>query len=160
MFSKLIFFLAKISTLTITLEVTDDGIAWWCIEFVEFPSRDETSIGRARGFRRLYLSPLHPASGFLRQTRTCRNHAPARTCNCSGNDKADSVATLEVHGDAKTESEWEGKASFYGALNSDEVARPILPAWGGEDDPNYPGTDKQTADEAEDGGNIGEDRKG
>lgn len=31
-------------------------------------------------------------------------------------------------------------ASFYGALNSDEVARPIL------GDPNYPGTDKQTAD--------------
>lgn len=29
--------------------------------------------------------------------------------------------------------------SFYGALNSDEVARSI------PEDPNYPGTDKQTA---------------
>lgn len=34
----------------------------------------------------------------------------------------------------------EGRASFYGALNSDEVARSILA------DLNYPGTDKQTAD--------------
>lgn len=40
----------------------------------------------------------------------------------------------------------EGGVSFYGALNSDEVARSI------PEDPNYPGTDKQTAvcgDEAE-----------
>lgn len=33
----------------------------------------------------------------------------------------------------------EGGVSFYGALNSDEVARSI------PEDPNYPGTDKQTA---------------
>lgn len=81
----------------------------------------------------------------------------ARACNCSGNDKADSVATSEVQRDTKTENEREGKASFYGALNSDEVARPIYRR-GGEGDPNYPGTDKQTADEV--GRNIGEGRKG
>lgn len=49
-------------------------------------------------------------------------------------------------GDTKTESEWEGKASFSGALNSDEAVRPIYRR-GEEGDPNYPGTDKQTANE-------------
>lgn len=34
-----------------------------------------------------------------------------------------------MQGDTKTESEREGKASFYGALNSDEVARSIYQAW-------------------------------
>lgn len=56
----------------------------------------------------------------------------ARARNCSGNDKADS--RFRKCGDR------EGGASFYGALNSDEVARSILA------DPNYPGTDKQAAD--------------
>lgn len=62
-----------------------------------------------------------------------------------------------MQGDTKTVNEREGKASFYGALNSDEVVRPIY--WhGGKSDPNYPGTDKQTADEV--GRNIGEGRGG
>jgi len=64
--------------------------------------------------------PLHPANGFLRE-RELAEIAGARACNCSGNDKADSVATSKVQGDMKTENEWEGKVLFYGALNSDEV---------------------------------------
>lgn len=107
----------------------------------------ERDFYRAGGFRRLYLSPLHPAGGFLRQTRACRNRGRARAYNCSGNDKADSVATSRKCRETRRQRvEREGKASFYGALNSDEVARPIYRR-GGEDDPNYPGTDKQTADE-------------
>lgn len=64
-----------------------------------------------------------------------------------------------MQGDTKTKSEWEGKASFYGALNSDEVARPTYRR-GGEDDPNYPGTDKQTADEVGRGKHWGRIGKG
>lgn len=44
--------------------------------------------------------------------------------------------------------DWGEEASFYGALNSDEVARSI------PEDPNYPGTDKQTA------GGRGEEGRG
>lgn len=47
----------------------------------------------------------------------------------------------------------EDGASFYGALNSDEVARSIL------GDPNYPGTDKQTADGSRGGENNGDVQK-
>lgn len=56
--------------------------------------------------------------------------------------------TLEDYGDTKTEhGNGSGGGvgdSFYGALNSDEVARLMLEGVG--EDPNYPETDKQTAD--------------
>lgn len=62
-----------------------------------------------------------------------RDRASARFC--SGNDKTDSVATLEVaetrEDRGRRERGREEEASFYGALNSDEVARSIT------EDPNY-----------------------
>lgn len=154
------FFLEKISTLMITAV---RNYRWNCV----MVHRVRSSIpiaGRERDFYRAgsRLSSALLISATSRERISSANEnlpksrTRARACNCSGNDKADSVATSEVQRDAKTESEWEGKASFYGALNSDEVARPIYRR-GGEGDPNYPGTDKQTADEG--GGNTGEESR-
>lgn len=85
-----------------------------------------------RGSRRRYLSRLRPAAEFLRNGNIPSlplSLPKSRARDCSGNDKTDSVATLEV---AETrgpreeeEREREEEASFYGALNSDEVARSI-----------------------------------
>lgn len=115
---------------------------------VEFPSRggNATSIGPEAFVGFAYLGYIPRADFFGERESLPKSRACACACNCSGNDKADSVAS-EVQRDAKTENEREGKASFYGALNSDEVARPIYRRGGREGDPNYPGTDKQTADE-------------
>lgn len=85
----------------------------------------------------LLILATYPANGFLRE-RGSPPKSYARARNFSGNDKADS--RLRKCGDREDEK---GGASFYGALNSDEMACSILA------DPNYPETDKQTADGSE-----------
>jgi len=96
-------------------------------------------------FRRLYLSRLHPASGFLWE-RELVEIAGARARTTAAVMIKRIQSRLRKCRETRRQSDGEGTVSFYGALNSDEVARPVYRREG-EDDPNYLRTDKQTAAE-------------
>lgn len=105
------FFLAKIFMLTTTAvkNYRQNRMAMHRIRRIPYyETETRLLLGELEAFVGFTYLGYIPRADFFGNESLPKSRA--RACNCSGNDKADSVATSEVQGDTKTRQREEGKS--------------------------------------------------